>query len=484
MPRAQEILLLLTILVVGALLRFFALAAQGLWFDELLSVAISRLPLVEVIASPASIDPPLYYILLHFWLGITRTDVGLRVLSVGLGIAAIIAIYILTRHWFDARTGLIAALLTALSQFQIYYSHEVRMYSLLVLLGAVSLWTYSRAQAAHTWRAWSAFIVAMTLALYAHNYAGLTLLALDFDALWRWRTRAGVLKPMVIANIVIGLLFLPWFILLLQKFSWLLPALWLTPPTLLHLVLTLHTFVFGYALNPLANVLGMIALVAALGFIALAAARARRDVARTRASLRLAILALGIPLLIVFAVSQWKPVYIDRLLLATAPAFYALLAWGIVASDYRAPVRVSLILIVPLMLISSIAYLTQPEHARPLTREAVRYVAQQRAPGEIVVHTSDSTFLGGYFYDASGTHILLYHPADQWLTPALMRELHVTFETDARAAIAGQSSFWLIVALDHIPDEQRAMQTELDRIATRAYEIEIGGIGVYRYVAR
>jgi hypothetical protein len=37
----------------------------------------------------------------------------------------------------------------------------------------------------------------------------------------------------------------------------------------------------------------------------------------------------------------------------------------------------------------------------------------QSAANELAVHTSDSTFLGGLFYDSLGNHILLYHPADR-----------------------------------------------------------------------
>lgn len=483
LSRSKEAILLAVIIGLSGLLRLYALNTQSLWFDELLSVAIGRLSLGEVITSPASIDPPLFYMMLHFWLGIARDDVTLRLLPVLFGIAAMLAVYVLTRHLFEMRAGFIAALFGALSQFQIFYSHEVRMYSLLVFLSALAIWTYSRAQNSRNWRDWIVFMITMTLALYTHNYAGLTLVALDMDTLWRWRHRSGDLGRMVVANVMIGLVFLPWLGLLFQKLTWLVPALWLTPPTPLHMLLTLYTFIFGYTLSAPASIVAMCVLVAVVMFIAVASVYTlRRGNPCEQASVRLTLLTLLVPLLLTFSLSQWKPVYLDRLLLETAPAFYALLGWGVVASERRIPLRLSMLIALPLMVWASGAYLTQTEHARPPVRDVIAYVAQHRAPDELIVHTSPSTFLGGRYYDPSGRHILLYHPADQWLTPSLLRELRVPFVANARQLIEGEMQFWVIVALDHIPEEQRAEKAELDRWATITQQTEIGGIAILHYM--
>ena len=57
---------LLTV-VVGVLLRFYA--PTPLWLDETISVNISRLPIGQI---PTALShdgaPPLYYLLLHFWM--------------------------------------------------------------------------------------------------------------------------------------------------------------------------------------------------------------------------------------------------------------------------------------------------------------------------------------------------------------------------------------------------------------------------------
>lgn len=482
MNRRNELVLVIAITLIGAALRLTLIGAQSLWFDELMSVAISRLDLRAVLTSPASIDPPLYYILLHFWSRLTLDDGGLRVFSALAGIATIPAFYLLTRRLLNVASGMVAAGMFAIAPLQIYFAQEVRMYALLAFLATLAIWTYSRAQDLNRRRDWAVWIGVMTLALYTHNFAGLLLIAFAIDALLRWRAKTGDFKRATVSSVIIGGLFLPWFLVLLQKLTWLFPALWLKPPTILHPFLTLHNFTFGYTLALPGVVVGMIVLVAMLFFLAGSLWRVfRQGNTPTRLSLQLLGLVLTVPLIVTLLVSQWKPVYMDRLLNEASPAFYALIGWGIAASDRRAILRVGGSVALVLMIVANIAYFTQSENARPPVRDAIAYVAARTAPDELVVHTSDSTFLGGRFYDARGKHILLYHPADQWLIPSLMAELRVPYETDAARLIAGQPSFWLIVALDHIEDEQRAEKALFDRLATPVEQMEIDGISIFRY---
>lgn len=481
MNSKRELAIVIALTALGALLRFYGIDAQSLWFDELLSLTISRLPLQEVIYSPASIDPPLYYVLLHFWLYFGRADGIVRALSVLPAIATIPVIFYLGKKLFDAQVGVVAALLFVLSPFQLVYAHEARMYSWLVLFAALSVLTFLRAQELNRQRDWALWIVAMTLALYTHNFAGLLLIALDLDALMRWRRDQANLRAVVISNLIIDALFLPWFIVLLQKFHWLLPALWIKPPTLFHVISTLYLFIFGHTLPFPINAITLGLVVAVLAFLAIALWHAmRRNVAQEQRALQLLLLASFVPPLLTFLISQWKSVYIDRLLLESAPAFYVLLAWGLMKSDRRAAIRLCAIVALPLTLFAIFNWYANPDYARPPVREAIAFVAARRAPNELVVHTSDSTFLGGRFYDPTGNHILLYHPADQWLIPALMDELRVPYSTDI-SRLFDEKTFWLVVALDHIPDEQRAEKLYIDRVRLGVQAAEIGTIGVYRY---
>ncbi|HIC92785.1 MAG TPA: hypothetical protein EYP09_00845, partial [Anaerolineae bacterium] len=137
---------LLLILLLAALLRFYRLNAQSLWADEGNSVRLAERSLSLITQGAAhDIHPPLYYYLLHFWMrAFGHSEFAVRSLSALVGMALVWLTYLLGRQLFDRTTGLVAALLAALSPFQIYYSQETRMYILAALLGALSVYFFGK----------------------------------------------------------------------------------------------------------------------------------------------------------------------------------------------------------------------------------------------------------------------------------------------------------------------------------------------------
>ena len=131
-----ESALLGIVTLMALLLRLLRLDFQPLWWDEGYSVWFATHPLTEMAALTAlDIHPPLYYALLHGWIGLIGAGpVSLRLLSVIFGVLAIPAIYLAGRRLLGARAGLLAALLLAINPLHIYYSQEVRMYGLVALL--------------------------------------------------------------------------------------------------------------------------------------------------------------------------------------------------------------------------------------------------------------------------------------------------------------------------------------------------------------
>jgi hypothetical protein len=131
---------LLTLLALA--LRVLRLDFQPLWWDEGYSVWFATHPLEQMAALTAlDIHPPLYYALLHGWIGpLGAGPVALRLFSVAAGVLAIPAIYALGRRMLNTRAGLLAAFLLAINPFHVYYSQEVRMYGLMALLSTGVLW--------------------------------------------------------------------------------------------------------------------------------------------------------------------------------------------------------------------------------------------------------------------------------------------------------------------------------------------------------
>ncbi len=231
--------LAIIITVLGGFLRVLLLGAKGMWLDETFSVWLANHNLPELLQWTIRIDqhPPLYYLVLHYWINANGdTPYYARLLSALFGTATIPIIYLTGKRISGAMVGLAAAVFLAFSPFNIYYAQETRMYTLLAFNAALAIYALVRLltdarsampigsqfrQYLHTWRsaaplepdapadsfsyqveppqtgwrawvyrhrlppihtietdlAWAAFIVFSAATLYTHNTAVFFLLA-------------------------------------------------------------------------------------------------------------------------------------------------------------------------------------------------------------------------------------------------------------------------------------------------------------------
>jgi len=139
--RVATPLLLLAITLLGGWLRFYAIGQKGLWLDEAFSVWLGWHRLPEMWGWIARIDqhPPLYYTLLNLWMRLGDDASTVRMLSAMIGTLTIPVIFLLGRRLAGPGTGLLAALLLAVSPFHVRFAQEARMYALLALTAAAAM---------------------------------------------------------------------------------------------------------------------------------------------------------------------------------------------------------------------------------------------------------------------------------------------------------------------------------------------------------
>ena len=192
------------VLAVSVVLRFWT--PSPMWLDEALTVNISRAPL-HLIPHLLRDDgaPPLFYVLLHFWMQLFGTgDLGARSLSGVIGVLTLPAAWVAgqrvgSQSWKDPAAGvpspqagaadgpsdpeassrerrgrLVAwttTFLVATSPFAVYYDTEARMYSLVILLSALGIVAYAAILRRPT--IWNAAALALITGglLYSHYWA-------------------------------------------------------------------------------------------------------------------------------------------------------------------------------------------------------------------------------------------------------------------------------------------------------------------------
>src|SRR5215211_5264764 len=202
--------LLVVLTGIGGLLRL-AVADQSLFGDELSTywiVATHDLGgVVSVVREEIEITPPLSFVL--SWLT-TRIDVTpelLRAPSLLAGVAAIPLVYLVGVRTVGRAAALVAAAITALAPFMIYYSAEAREYEpmlVLVLLSTLALLTALRDDRARWWIAYGACTCA---AVYTHYTS---VFALAAQLAWVLLAHPDARRRALLANAGAVVAFLPW----------------------------------------------------------------------------------------------------------------------------------------------------------------------------------------------------------------------------------------------------------------------------------
>ncbi|MBQ8635806.1 glycosyltransferase family 39 protein [bacterium] len=139
--------ILIIILLVGLALRLWNLnKPEGLWNDEYITYSISMLkfPSDFFEGIKTNCHAPLHYFYLKLWMAIFKdSDFMLRLSSLVPNLLGCLVMYHVGKNYqtkvHSIQIGLACALISAISSFLIYFSQEVRIYSLIFLLSSLVL---------------------------------------------------------------------------------------------------------------------------------------------------------------------------------------------------------------------------------------------------------------------------------------------------------------------------------------------------------
>lgn len=137
-------LFLLLILISAFLLRFYRLGHESCWLDELYDMveADPAYPLSRLFEALKTFDshPPLFYLCERcVFIVFGESEITARILPALAGVGSVWIMFLLGREALNERLGLMAASLTCVNYFAIWYSREVRGYSFLFFFSALSL---------------------------------------------------------------------------------------------------------------------------------------------------------------------------------------------------------------------------------------------------------------------------------------------------------------------------------------------------------
>jgi mannosyltransferase len=399
------------IVALALALRLGGLDRKSVWFDEALGAETALLPIPQLLTTVgAERNPPLYFVLQHFWIPFQHSDWWLRLPAAIAGTAAVGVALVFASDVLGRAPGTLAGLLVAVSPMAIDLSQEARPYGLLFLCASASLLCLERGLGARQRRWWVGYALTTVAALYAHNYAVLLVIAeVVFVAVWMARERKldwsaiGALGASTV-------LFVPWLAHLASQMALVQGGFWIERPT---------SGVFwdiyqGFLLyTPLdhgdgSNVFLKLERWLVLGLLGLAAVPSLRS-----RLVQLPALTVLVPVVLALSVSVLVvPIFVLRYVSFALGAFWTVVVAGLYVLPWRS-VRLALaVVVVAGVAVNLVALYADPYYSRSDLRAAAALIESRWQPGDLLIHTSEFSAVPFDYYTAGRVEQVLLGAED------------------------------------------------------------------------
>ncbi|MEA3407693.1 MAG: glycosyltransferase family 39 protein [Chloroflexota bacterium] len=471
------------ILLIAFAARFYRLGAANLWWDEALAVWAVRKGLLGcTLWTAGDVHPPLYFWSLWGWVGLFgESEFAMRSLSAAFGVLIVAVTYSFGRLIAGRLTANLAALLTALARFHIWWSQEMRMYVLAGLLGTLSLYLFLRwlraerasLSAGRANRLLTFYVLVSISALYTVFLSGAFLLVENVVMLVvlltaQTRIRRRLLPKWAVAQVVVLLAVGVWLIL-----SWgRMPTWSVAEPFSVRFFVRLYATLLTTGISvhierytwPVLFTFALLGLGAGHFFYSWWQ-RGRNDGRQMLEALTLVLtVALSGALIYLASIPRglfYTPQIEARYFVPFAPAFWLLLAWGMaaIAQRWRSVAWLGGVGLMALWIAVLPGYYGH-RYLRDELQTMVRTIISQAERGDAVVLDSGGRYPLFLYY---------YHrfPDSMWRPPmhTVSRKEEPIRARDVEARLdefaASYDRIWLAQVEVHLTDPERLVEKGL-----------------------
>jgi len=427
-------------------LRLVGINSREIQYDDAFSIFLARQSLGNIIqGTAADTMPPLYYFLLHFWLGLSSELAVLRLLSVGLSLIGWVIAVDLCRRMFGVRAALVASLLLAFSPLQIYHSQDLRMYALLMVGQMAYYWFFYRIFEEKNSRKllWIGLIISGIIALYSHALAGFGLIWGNIYLLGkkRWNDHTQLIK----AQLWIGLVYLPWAFFLPGQIAKVQRAFWTPRPGIVEI---LQSVILFHANLPLKGILLPIVAVVSAQLFFVILWELWKDRNNHSFIDLVGLLVIGFPLTLFILSYLMQPVFVTRVFILSN-VIYCLAASRFIILKWKRGIGAFLLggyLLTALISLPS--FYTFNEFPRSPFRQAVYYLNLPQNSSLFVLHDNKLSYFPMRYYDEErGAAFLADEPGstNDTLAMATQHAMGIYPVKDFSKAIEGKDSFFFVV---------------------------------------
>jgi uncharacterized membrane protein len=381
--------LLAVILALALGLRLFHLGDRVVWFDEANSLLISQAKPAQIVdAVLDDVHTPFYYLTLHWWQSVFPGEIGARLLSVFAGVATVAVVYALGTALAGRAAGLLGAAFLSLCPLHIWYSQEIRMYTLQTLLVSLSFLFLVLALRERRIILWTGYSIFTALSLYAQYTSLFGVVAQGLFVMIGYRQK---LRAWLLAQCAVVVLFAPCLHLLVSQTTRTIGESWL-PPLELGRVLAFLSLFSGAYLGDTRARFPSIAVTIVVMIVASVILLRRRE---TRPTAALLLLWFCVPAALLALQSIGHDHFLPRALVYTAPALALLVgcaAVQLVGAASRAMAAIIAVLLAANLYALKHYYFSENAWVKSDLRSAANDLAKEFHVGDVILHTSESSY--------------------------------------------------------------------------------------------
>ena len=482
------------IVAFGLIIRFWRLGRQSFWADEILTI--------DMYSSPQSgvsyfrkflwdVHGPLYSMILHFWSIVSSSEFWLRTPSVLAGGLSVWFLHKWLKKITDERTALTGALFLAISPFNLYYSQELRFYSMLNLFVIFSLLAFRKFNLKPDVKSGLTLGLVLGLTCLAHFSAAFLCAGFLAYMVVAGRVKGDHLRYGLLAVMIVIVIVSPWIyreIIFLRSVEiknianlstgeklrgGLTLNLWSYP-------YILYAFSTGYSLGPSLRELHLVrsgfnlihdyGLEFVLVYLLFGGilTNAFVKLKRMKYSLFFFIVPVTVILCLTLTVIFNLKVFNVRYLIVIFPIFIALLAVGVPRKAVGAGIIITCAAAV--MFLSDFNYFTNKKYARDNIRGSVEIISRNETQGDVIV------LMGVY---AGFDH---YYKGDNRKEKIFVHESNSASDIEKIERIAEQAErVWLVKCRQWALDSDDPVSDIYSRKMREVKEWELSGIKLFLF---
>lgn len=372
---------------------------QSLWRDEAFSILLAgKNPLDIIRLTMHDVQPPLYYIFLHYWIAIFgNNEVVLRSFSFFLHLLTVLVIFFIARKLIKSTIAQVAIAFAALlNPFLLQYAFEGTGYTLLAFLTVLAVYLV-------VIKRYLAASIVLAMGILTHNFGVFNFFA--FGVWWLFANRND-LKNKAIQNDAVMFLAFPiasiiiWGTVMWHQWVQVSQGFWITQTTS---SIFLHSFEMysrgdlNYLVQPMIYTITTVLCFFAFSYWI------NRDKKEEETKIpSLLFFVFLIPVLITYVISSlFTPIYHERHLIAADPMLILLIGYSL-WKVYEANTQLRMILVAFIAIYIMLLVQGSEQIVATSTKPAINYgvsqILSKAQTGDVVIPQSNLNFLETKWY--------------------------------------------------------------------------------------